>query len=219
MALREELGQEVAVAFLQAIREHFFTEEDVTYIRSLGASVIRLAFHWRYAQPENVGFLDRAIAWAKKHGLYVILDFHAAPGWQNPGWHSDNPYGVALFWQEAHYQERFIALWQFLADRYRDEPTVAGYDVLNEPYARNNEAVIDFFSRLIPAIREVDRRHILFIEGNRYAQEFTGFERLLELDDQVVFSSLKTCTSRLPRINLHSLLRAAPDPGRGAPAG
>ncbi|WP_338147371.1 DUF1902 domain-containing protein [Thermus thermophilus] len=30
---------------------------------------------------------------------------------------------------------------------------------------------------------------------------------------------LKTCTSRIPRINFHPLLPAAPDPGRGAPAG
>ncbi|BCZ86515.1 hypothetical protein TthAA11_06970 [Thermus thermophilus] len=32
-------------------------------------------------------------------------------------------------------------------------------------------------------------------------------------------SQLKTCTSRIPRINLHPLPPAAPDPGRGAPAG
>ncbi|WP_244363704.1 glycoside hydrolase family 5 protein [Thermus brockianus] len=188
-ALREELGQDVAEAFTQAIRDHFFTEEDVAYIRSLGATAIRLPFHWRYTLGENLSYIDRAIAWAKQQGLYVILDFHAAPGWQNPGWHSDNPYGVALFWHEPHYQEQLIIMWQVLADRYRDEPTVAGYDLLNEPYAPENETVVAFFGRLISAVREVDRRHILFIEGNRYAQDFAGFERLLEQDDQIVFSS------------------------------
>lgn len=38
-------------------------------------------------------------------------------------------------------------------------------------------------------------------------------------EGQRVVSYLKTCTSRIPRINLHPLPPAAPDPGRGAPAG
>ncbi|MFX6895585.1 cellulase family glycosylhydrolase, partial [Acinetobacter baumannii] len=78
---------------------------------------------------------------------------------------------------------------RFLADRYKDEPAIAGYDLLNEPYAPSNEVVVSFFERLIPAIREVDPRHLLFVEGNRYARDFEGFERLLEVDDQIVFSS------------------------------
>lgn len=188
-ALEEELGSEAAEAFFQAIRDHFFSEEDVAYIRSLGATAIRIPFHWRYADPANVKYLDRVVEWARRYGVYVILDLHAVPGWQNPGWHCDNPYGISLFWREAFYQDRAIALWQVLADRYRDEPAIAGYDLLNEPYAPSNKLVLSFFERLIPAIREVDSRHLLFVEGNRYARDFVGFERLLELDDQIVFSS------------------------------
>ncbi|MFX6174752.1 cellulase family glycosylhydrolase, partial [Acinetobacter baumannii] len=89
-----------------------------------------------------------------------MLDLHAVPGWQNPGWHCDNPYGVSLFWRETFYQDQVIALWRFLADRYKDEPAIAGYDLLNEPYAPSNEVVVSFFERLIPAIREVDPRHL-----------------------------------------------------------
>jgi len=188
-ALEEELGSDAAEAFFQAIREHFFSEEDVAYIRSLGATAIRIPFHWRYADPANVTYLDRVVEWARRYGVYVILDLHAVPGWQNPDWHCDNPYGVSLFWRETFYQDRVIALWQFLADRYKDEPAIAGYDLLNEPYAPSNELVVSFFERLIHAIREVDPHHILFVEGNRYARDFEGFERLLEVDDQIVFSS------------------------------
>lgn len=188
-ALEEELGPGAAEAFFQAIRDHFFSEEDIAYIRSLGATAIRIPFHWRYADPANVTYLDRVVEWARRYGVYVILDLHAVPGWQNPGWHCDNPYGVSLFWRETFYQDQVIALWRFLADRYKDEPAIAGYDLLNEPYAPSNEVVVSFFERLIPAIREVDPRHLLFVEGNRYARDFEGFERLLEVDDQIVFSS------------------------------
>lgn len=188
-ALREELGPERAEAFLEALLENFFTEEDVAYLRGLGANVIRLPFHWSYAEGEGVRYLDRAVAWARAQGVYLILDLHAVPGWQNPGWHSDNPYGVSLFWEEPHHQTRVIALWEALADRYRDEPAVAGYDLLNEPYAPENGPVLEFFRRLIRAVRAVDRRHLLFVEGNRYARDFRGFEALLEEDEGLVFSS------------------------------
>ncbi|MBF0569951.1 MAG: glycoside hydrolase family 5 protein [Candidatus Omnitrophica bacterium] len=170
----------------QAFRDNFIREEDFAAIRRMGLNSIRLPFHYglieeapfRYSK-KGVGYLDRAIRWAGKNDLRVILDMHAAPGAQNHDWHSDSD-GQALFWTKKTFQDRACALWRFLADRYKDEEAVAGYDLLNETVLPDVRPMVRWYQQAINAIREVDRNHIIFAEGNHWAQHI---ECLQELTD------------------------------------
>lgn len=55
------------------------------------------------------------------------------PGAQNPDWHSDNPTNYAAFWDHKDFQDRVIWLWEQLAEHYKENAWVAGYNPLNEP--------------------------------------------------------------------------------------
>jgi hypothetical protein len=117
----------------------------------------------------------------------VILDLHSAQGWQNPDWHSDNPTATSFLWTHKVFQDRVIALWEHLARHYRDESVVAGYNLINEPVCYDKGAFPAFYRRLIPAIRKIDRRHILFLEGNFFSVDFS--ELSPDMDSNTVFSS------------------------------
>ena len=108
-------------------------------------------------------------------GVYSIIDLHTVPGSQNHHWHSDNPTHVPAFWQHRQFQDRAINLWQAIAAHYRDEPAVAGYNLLNEPADESRAVVGPFYERLGTAIREIDPVHIHFLDGNTYATEFGFF--------------------------------------------
>lgn len=60
--------------------------------------------------------------------------------------------------------------WRAVAERFAGEPAVAGYDLLNEPnpgyVAQGAEAATigRFYQRAVDAIRQVDRRHMIFVE-------------------------------------------------------
>lgn len=110
-----------------------------------------------------------------RHGIYTILDLHAAPGGQNQDWHCDNPTGYAAFWDHKHFQDRVINLWRVIAERYKGNPWVAGYNPLNEPADDQWTRLLSFYDRIVPAIREIDPEHILFLEGNTFSMDFTGF--------------------------------------------
>jgi endoglucanase len=66
-----------------------------------------------------------------------------------------------------------------LARRYREHRQIAAYDLLNEPClnAPAGKQVARFFDQLVAAVREVDQNHLLFLEGDFYARDFTAFER------------------------------------------
>lgn len=195
-AIADVLGPDLARYFFERFLHHFIGREDLAFIRSLGCNVVRVPFNYRHFEsddrpfehlPEGFSWLDRAIGWARDEGLYVILDLHAAPGWQSRGWHCDNPCRQALFWAHPHFEDRAVALWEALARRYRGEPVVAGYNVLNEPDTDWPDRLNRFYRRVMQAIRAIDTDHILYLEGNRTSQDFECLEP--PFDANTVYSS------------------------------
>src|SRR5262245_58760077 len=140
-ALLKALGDEGYRRFLDRFLDVFWGEEDAAFIASLGLNLVRLPIGYRHFEDDMRPFelvedgfrlLDRASDRCARHGLYAIIDLHAAPGCQNQRWHSDNPTHRALFWTHKHFQDRVVNLWTALAQRYRGHPWVAGYNPLNE---------------------------------------------------------------------------------------
>jgi endoglucanase len=179
------LGRKKYDLFFDTFYENYFTDADARYIASLGLNLVRIPINYRLFEddmnPRAIKLdafkhLDRVIKLCAAHGIYTIIDLHALPGCQNQHWHSDNPTHLALLWKHKDFQDRTAVLWEAIASRYRDEPWVAGYDLINEPADPTGEVVVPFFRRLMETVRKVDPAHILFIEGNTYARDFHGFD-------------------------------------------
>lgn len=173
---KQILGASVLDEFEKAFRGNFIQESDFKNIASLGFNCVRLPFNHKLFEKEpfsysneGLSYLQKAVWWAKRYGIWVILDLHAAPGSQNSDWHSDSD-GEALLWESKSNQERTIKLWSFLADVFKDEEAVAGYDLLNEPIVASS-ALNKFYQELIKEIRKVDKNHIIFLEPVNWAQD------------------------------------------------
>jgi endoglucanase len=196
-AMAAALGPEQGAFFFERLLDYFLAEDDIRFMRECGATAVRLPLNYRHFERDNAPFqyleagfarLDKALAWCAKHELYAILDLHAVQGWQNTDWHSDNAGRQAFFWQQAQFQDRFVALWQALATRYAGNPIVAGYDLMNEPvtnapdgrfndaYTPDYAAINAVYRRVVAAIREVDPAHILFLEGDYFGSRFAGLD-------------------------------------------
>lgn len=186
-ALFSVLGEEKFQAFFEGFLNHFFTDADARLLKSLGLNCLRLPVNYRHFESDQAPFqlkadgfrhLDRVVESCARHSIYTIIDLHALPGWQNADWHSDNPTNQILFWQHRHFQDRAVWLWEVLADHYKDNPWVAGYDLINEPDDPSCEMLAPVFARLVKAVRAVDPNHILFIEGNHQGSDFSVFDEL-----------------------------------------
>ena len=178
------IGRDRATAFFDRLLDSFFGEADARWLGEAGFNVVRIPVNYHHLESDDrpmeiiesgLDRLDRAIAELAGHGIYSIIDLHAVPGAQNQHWHSDNATHVAMFWQQRQFQDRAINLWQAIATRYRDEPAVAGYNLLNEPADESGAVVGPFYRRLTAAIREIDPTHIHFLDGNTYSTEFGFF--------------------------------------------
>jgi aryl-phospho-beta-D-glucosidase BglC (GH1 family) len=200
------LGKEKTEFFFKCWLDVFFTEADVKQMKKLGANLLRLPINYRHFERDDRPFeyledgfarLDSAVSWCAKHGIYLILDLHAAQGWQNPDWHADNAHMQVMLYTHKDFQDRFAALWGEIAHRYKNEPAVAGYALLNEPVTRvEYESYVPAYfdwdglnrvhHRAAEAIRSVDKRHLLFLEGDNFSSNYDGLD--VTFDKNIVLS-------------------------------
>jgi endoglucanase len=193
--LRQVIGEKQYNLFWDTYYKNYFTEPDAQYVESMGLNLIRIPINYHLWEDdmnpgviknEAFAYLDTVIALCARHKIYTIIDLHALPGSQNQHWHSDNATHKASFWDHKEFQDRALHLWEVIADRYKNEPWVAGYDLINEPGDPTGEKVVPYYKRLREAIMKVDPDHILFLEGDTYATKFDNFK---EIWDNVVYTN------------------------------
>lgn len=109
-------------------------------------------------------WIDNNIKWARESGMRLVLNMHFPQG----GYQSQGD-GTAL-WYDSENQNRLCMLWKEIARRYKDEPCIVGYGLLNEPVVPTDDVWAgsrkwaDLLSKMIDAVRGEDRNHIIFIE-------------------------------------------------------
>lgn len=212
--IAELVGEDGMNEFYKAYLKNGITKQDIDFLAKAGFNSIRLPMHYNlYTLPiekepvkgqntwleEGFTMTDDLLKWCADNKLYLILDLHAAPGGQgNDANISDNDKSKPSLWDSEDNQKKTIALWKKLAERYKDEPWIGGYDLINEPninFTGKNPNGTDEMSNaplwklqkeITEAIRTVDKKHIIIIEGNGWGNNYNGLTPLW--DNNLVFS-------------------------------
>jgi aryl-phospho-beta-D-glucosidase BglC (GH1 family) len=212
--IAELVGEDGMNEFYKAYLKNGITKQDIDFLKKAGFNSIRLPMHYNlYTLPiekeskkgqntwleEGFKMTDDLLKWCSDNKMYLILDLHAAPGGQGNDVNiSDNDKTKKSLWESEENQKKTIALWKKLAERYKDEPWIGGYDLINEPninFTGKNQNGTDEMSNaplwklqkdITEAIRTVDKKHIIIIEGNGWGNNYNGLTPLW--DNNMVFS-------------------------------
>lgn len=187
--INELVGEDEGRRFWKTYHQNYITQEDIKFIKASGFNSVRVPFSYRLLvsdtvptrlEGEGYRLLDNVVAWCKQENLYVILDMHAAPGGQT-GDNIDDSWGYPFLFESAESQDLTVNIWRKLAARYRNEPTVIGFDLLNEPIAHYfdsatiNPKLEPLYRKIAAGIREVDRNHVIFLGGAQWDTNFKVF--------------------------------------------
>lgn len=198
------VGKDKTQAFYDAWLANHTRKEDIDSLKAWGFNSVRLPIHYNLYTlpveqepvagqntwlPKGFAMTDSLLAWCKANQMYLILDLHAAPGGQGNDVNiADRNPGTPSLWDSRANQLKTIALWRKLADIYKDEPWIGAYDILNEPNwgfedpandknglkEKTNGPLKALMQEITAAIREVDTKHIVIIEGNGWGNNYNG---------------------------------------------
>jgi aryl-phospho-beta-D-glucosidase BglC (GH1 family) len=200
------MGETKANKFWEKFRDDYITKEDIKFIKQLGFNSIRIPFNYRlfvtnypFYELKGVGYelLNRVINWCKEETLYVILDMHCAPGGQT-GDNIDDSYGYPFLFEDEFSQDLTAKIWKRIAEIYKDEEIIIGYDLLNEPIAhyfdkeKLKPLLVPVYKKITKAIREVDTNHIIIYGGAIWDSDFSVFTE--PLDSKAIYTFHKYWT-------------------------
>lgn len=200
------IGPEESNMFWEGFRKNYITKDDISLIKSLGFNSVRIPFNYRlfiteypFYELKGVGYelLDSVINWCKQENLYVILDMHCAPGGQT-GDNIDDSFGYPFLFDSPLAQEHTAKIWKRLAEIYKDEEIIIGYDLLNEPIAhyfdveRLKPLLEPLYKKITAEIRIADKNHLIFLGGAIWDSDFSIFNK--PFDDKLVYTFHKYWT-------------------------
>jgi len=102
-------------------------EEYFEVIHQAGFNSVRLPIRWNAHAAENAPYtidpaffarVDRLINWALRRDLVIIIDFH---------------HYLELMADPPGHRERYLALWQQIAEHYQAYPPQVLFELMNEP--------------------------------------------------------------------------------------
>lgn len=193
------VGPHRATEFWRGFRDVFVAETDIAAIAAAGFDHVRLPINSRVliddhgtAVESGWALVDRLIDWCRRYGLWVVLDLHGAPGGQTGTEIDDSPNGRPELFTERRYRDLTVRLWTMIAERYADEPVIAGYDLLNEPLPdeyqhRFADDLVALYRDLTAAIRTVDRNHVIIYEGSHWATNVDRFTEVWDANSMIAF--------------------------------
>ena len=194
------IGSTETEKFYTNWRNNFMRQRDIDSIAVWGFNSIRVPMHYNLfrrcftGDPQNdEGFrlIDSLVSWASTKNVYVILDMHATPGGQGDDTGiADRDASKPYLWTSTANQDTLVQIWKNIAVKYASQPIIGGYDLINEtnyvPMKPTNQLLRDLYGRITAAIRLSDVNHILFVEGNDWANNFTGLTPAW--DDNMAYS-------------------------------
>ena len=158
-----------------------FVEKNVRDLAEWGANLIRWQFvrDWGKADTDTdipeyrawidgkLDELDKLLAVAESCGIKVVVDLHSPPGGRYDGTRCKD---MRMF-HEAEYARAFVEVWKQIAERYRGNRTILGFDLINEPMQSvpSEHGYWELQLEAARAIREIDPERIIIVESNAWA--------------------------------------------------
>ena len=155
---------------VDTFRSNWITAPDLDLVAKAGMNLVRVPFHYSVFQeqpedpsvplaqvqwkPDAVAFkyLDWVVNECAKRSIYVVFDHH----------HPEGEASDTGLYKQVGYQDRFVEIWRRIAARYVGNPTVLGYDLVNESGGAAN--LDNVWNRAYQAIRSVDPDHVIIAE-------------------------------------------------------
>ena len=154
--------------------------QDATANIAQGANVVRVPLSWYFngtgstdckaagtqnsydpsapgnINPQDLAVLDKDVTWASSAHLWVDVMVRG---------------GDCDFWTNQKVLSQYVQMWTFLANRYKNTPYIASYELMSEPHPPANMTGADIknlFEKTVTAIKTIDPNTLIVVGPKGY---------------------------------------------------
>jgi hypothetical protein len=123
------------------------TQEDFDRLAALGCNYVNISHPGLFTETPPYRLdkriqdnLDTLIDMIEKADMFCVISFRTGPGRseftfvsEDLGDWFDESYLNDSVWQDQEAQDAWVTMWEYTANQYKDNPVVAGYDLMVEP--------------------------------------------------------------------------------------
>jgi endoglucanase len=169
-------------AFWQDNRRSRYRDDHFAQIKAAGFDTVRVAvvtFPFldtdNRLDPKFLNRLDWVIATSRKHNLNVVLDAHEYLECEK---------------DFAACRPKLKAVWEQLAERYRNEPNTVIFEMMNEPHGHFDAATWNAtVAEVLPVIRKTNRERNVIIGGVNSNSRDTLKDLKLPVNDRHIIAT------------------------------
>ena len=205
-----------------------YTQESFNKLAELGANYVNISHPGLFTEEppfipneDMVQNLDLLLEMITRADMFAVISFRPGPGrseytffWDEYNTWFDESYLNDSVWGSRETQQAWAEMWQYTAERYRNNPIVVGYDLMVEPNSNEvGSSVLDdmldiwepdvfeklyggtfydwntMFPPIITAIREVDSETPILVGGNGYSGlEWLPYIEIID-DPRIVYAA------------------------------
>jgi len=174
--LDQRFGVETEQSLIKTFQQSWITTTDLDNIKNAGFNVVRAPIWWGQFyllndqspggwRADAFDMLDWLVSACAARGIYVIIDMHGVVGGQSTSDDTGRS-GQNQYWTNNNFQGDTAYMWWQIANHFKGNPTVAGYDLINEPIGTpGSDTLLNLYNELYQSIRSVDPTHMIIIEG------------------------------------------------------
>ena len=157
---------------------HKFTDDDLETLHRWNVKLVRaqISRAWGKANSDRdlaeydrwldgkLDHLEEVFKKAQKYGILFVIDLHSPPGGR------DEARDMHMFYDKK-YADHFIKVWQRIARRFKGNPSVWAYALVNEP-VQTRPAPYDYWNlqrRAAEVIRAIDPERPIIVQSNLMA--------------------------------------------------
>lgn len=218
------LGKEAYLDHIKNMMDSFLVADDIILMKKMGINCVRLGFDAELFESETTkqwffGSIDRLLPVFRETDIAVLPIMMVPPKAPDKLWCTGYVKGDTVLWDSPNAKKRTIEIWSEIANHYKNERMILGYDLIGEPAIdkKRERELMEFYRDISAGIRKNDPNHMIVYEGNNYAIDFSVLSKYDDLLDENGCYSFHLYTwlglkmkNHLPKFIEHSKLRKRP---------
>jgi len=185
------IGKKAYLEYIKKMMDSFLLEEDIKLMKRMGINCIRLGFDAALFENDSTKIwffssIDRLLPAFREYDISILPTMMVPPKPPDKLWCTGYVKGDVMLWDSQDAKKRTIEIWSEIAEHFKNEKIILGYDLINEPAIekKREKEIIDLYKEISEEIRKHDPNHMIVYEGNNYAVDLSVLSKYDELLDK-----------------------------------